>query len=61
MCLFWKVMKFNASATTVQDHKYANAPQVALLEDKKQNLRDKKGQIFIQILAVVTICIYCIY
>lgn len=55
-------MKFNASATTVQDHKYANAPQVALLEDKKQNLRDKKGQIiFIQILAVVTICIYCIY
>lgn len=59
MWLFWKVMKFNASATTVQDHKYANAPQVVLLEDKMEF--ERQGRVNIQTLAVVTIGLHCIY
>lgn len=59
MCLFWKVMKFNASATTVQDHKYVNAPQVVLLEDKMEF--ERQGRVNIQTLAVVTIGLHCIY
>jgi len=39
-------MKFNASATTVQDHKYANKPQVVLLEDKKEFERQERTNIY---------------
>ena len=39
-------MKFNASATTVQDHKYANEPQVVLLEDKKESERQERTNIY---------------
>lgn len=39
-------MKINASVTTVQDHKYANKPQVVLLEDKKEFERQERTNIY---------------
>lgn len=39
-------MKFNASATTVQDHKYANEPQVFVFEDKKESERQERTNIY---------------
>lgn len=46
MYLFWRVWKFISSATTVQDHKYANEPQIVLLVDKKEFEQQERTNIY---------------